>query len=207
MPRMIKPVIDNADKQRTYREHKVRYKKAMENEFYFEALLIDYALLEDRLRSMIYHMGFLRDRSCFKIWNKKTDFLKDVVSIYKEKDESYQLGISSISGKIKIVRCVLKWTACTEGDYQKDKHLVALKNKCECLDIDGLLIAFEKLNEWRDYRNEVIHALMNKNIDSLSVELKQRAEEGMTLATFFDNQEKTLKRGNIIRKSAGLQMK
>ena len=75
------------------------------------------------------------------------------------------------------------------------------------MDIDGLLIAFEKLNEWRDYRNEVIHALMNKNIDSLSVELKQRAEEGMTLATFFDNQEKTLKRGNIIRKSAGLQMK
>ena len=67
MPRMIKPVIDNADKQRTYREHKARYKKAMENEFYFEALLIDYALMEDRLRSMIYHMGFLRDRSCFKI--------------------------------------------------------------------------------------------------------------------------------------------
>lgn len=207
MPRMIKPVIDNADKQRTYREHKVRYKKAMENEFYFEALLIDYALLEDRLRSMIYHMGFLCDRSCLKIWNKKTDFLKDVVSIYKEEDESYQLGISSISGKIKIVRCVLRWAAYTYRDYHNDKHLLSLKNKCEGLDIDGLLIAFEKLNEWRDYRNEVIHALMNKNIDSLSVELKQRAEEGMTLATFFDNQEKTLKRGNIIRKSAGLQMK
>ena len=207
MPRMIKPVIDNADKQRTYREHKVRYKKAMENEFYFEALLIDYALLEDRLRSMIYHMGFLRDRSCFKIWNKKTDFLKDVVSIYKEKDESYQLGISSISGKIKIVRCVLKWAAYTDGDYHNDKHLLSLKNKCEGLDIDGLLIAFEKLNEWRDYRNEVIHALMNKNIDSLSAELRQRAEEGMCIATFLDNQEKLLKRGNTIRKSAGLQMK
>lgn len=39
--RQIKPVKDNIDKQRTYREHKGRYKRAMENEFYFEALLID----------------------------------------------------------------------------------------------------------------------------------------------------------------------
>lgn len=52
-------------------------------------------------------------------------------------------------------------------------------------------------NEWTD----------EKNLDSLSMELKAHAEKGMQLANFFDSQEKLLKRGNKIRKSANLQMK
>ena len=48
---------------------------------------------------------------------------------------------------------------------------------------------------------------MNKNLDSLSMELKAHAEAGMQLANYFDSQEKLLKKGNRIRKSANLQMK
>ena len=131
MSRIIKPVIDNLDKQRTYREHKGRYKRAMENEFFFEALLIDYALLEDRLRSMIYHMGFLQNRKAHKIWKKKYSCLQEIVSMYKEDKENCQLGISNISGKAKIVRCILKWAAYTEGDFKEDPHLYTLKSQCE----------------------------------------------------------------------------
>lgn len=47
---------------------------------------------------------------------------------------------------------------------------------------------------------------MNKNLDSLSDELKVRAEVGMQLAQFFDNQGKLLKKGNRIRKNANLKM-
>lgn len=204
--RKIKPVTDNVDKQRTYREHKGRYKRAMENEFFFEALLIDYALLEDRLRSMLYHMGFLKDRTSFKIWKKKVPCLREIVSAYKDKDETSQLGIINISGKAKIVRCVLKWAAYTEGGYQQDKHLSALKSQCEGLDIGGLLSTLDELKDWCAYRDEVIHGLMNKNLESLSDELKVHAETGMQLAVFLDNQVKLLKKGNKIRKSANLQM-
>ena len=192
--RKIKPVTDNMDKQRTYREHKGRYKRAMENEFFFEALLIDYALLEDRLRSMLYHMGFLKDRAAFKIWKKRVPCLQKIVFAYKDKDETSQLGITNISGKAKIVRCVLKWAAYTEGGYQQDKYLSALKSQCEGLDIEGLLSALDELKDWCAYRNEVIHGLMNKNLESLSDELKVRAKNGMQLAAFLDNQEKLLKK-------------
>lgn len=204
--RIIKPVTDNMDKQRTYRAHKGRFRRAMENEFFFEALLIDYALLEDRLRSIIYHMGFLKDRAAFRIWKKKAPALRQIVSTYKDNDETVQLGITNISGKAKVVRCVLKWAAYTEGGYQQDKHLLALKSQCEVLDIDGLLCVLDELQNWCAYRNEVIHALMNKNLESLSDELKVYAEVGMQLANFLDNQEKLLKKGNKIRKSANLQM-
>lgn len=205
--RKIKPVTDNADKQRTYREHKGRYKRAMDNGFYFEALLIDYALLEDRLRAMLYHMGFLTDRTTLKIWKKKTAVLRQIVSSYKDSGENDQLGIKSISGKAKMIRCVLKWAAYTENDYRQDRHLSALKSQCEMLDIGGVLSALDALSEWCDYRNEVIHGLMNKNLDSLSNELAFRAEAGMRLAEYFDSQEKLLKKGNKIRRSANLQTK
>lgn len=206
-PRKIKPVTDNMDKQRTYREHKGRYKRAMENGFYFEALLIDYALLEDRLRAMLYHMVFLTDRTTLKIWKKKSDGLREIVSSYKNHNEDDRLGITNISGKAKIIRCVLKWTAYTENGYRQDRHLSALKSQCEMLDVGGILSALEDLSEWCDYRNEVIHGLMNKNMDSLSNELVFRVEEGMKLAEYFDSQEKLLKKGNRIRRSANLQTK
>lgn len=204
--RKIKPVIDNFDKQRTYRMHKGRYKRAMENEFFFEALLIDYALMEDRLRSMIYHMGFLKNRTCYQIWKQKNVCLREIVAKYKNKKEDCRLSIKNISGKMKIVRCVLKWAAYAEEDCRNDRHLSALKSQCERLDIVGLLDALDELHEWCDYRNEVIHALMNKNLESLSEELKEHAEKGMRLADILDKQERIIKKGDRIRKSANLQM-
>lgn len=54
----------------------------------FEALLIDYALLEDRLRAMLYHMGFLTDRFALKIWKKKSADLREIVAAYKESHET-----------------------------------------------------------------------------------------------------------------------
>ena len=204
--RRIKPVTDNFDKQRTYRAQIGRYKRAMENEFFFEALLIDYALLEDRLRSMIYHMGFLTDRTAHRIWKKKSACLREIVSLYKDDRENLQLGITNISGKAKIISCVLKWAAYTDGGYKQDNHLTTLKSQCEGLDIAGFIRALDELNVWCAYRNEVIHGLMNKNLESLSEELKMHAETGMKLAAFFDSQVKVLKRGNKVRKSANLKV-
>ena len=204
--RQIKPVKDNTDKQRTYREHKGRYKRAMENEFYFEALLIDYALLEDRLRAIIYHMGFLKDRTAFRIWKKKHACLQEIISLYQDTTDSCQISIRDISGKIKIIRNILLWAANSEDNYQQDRHLSTLKSRCQELDVDTLLLSLNQLHEWCAYRNEVIHGLMNKNLESLSGGLKSKVEEGMLLASFFDNQEKHLKKGNKIRKSANLQM-
>ncbi|MBQ9994605.1 MAG: hypothetical protein IJP17_07835 [Clostridia bacterium] len=149
----------------------------------------------------------MTDRTAHTIWKKKVSSLRDIVSRYKNDDENCQLGITSISGKIKIVRCVLRWTAYTDGGYGTDKHLSALKAQCEGLDIDGLLSAFDELRDWCGYRNEVIHGLMNKNLESLSEKLRAQAEKGMLIANYLDSQEKLLKKGNKVRRSANLQMR
>ena len=49
--RVISPVATMQEKYETYRNEMGRLKDAVQQGFYFEAMLIEYALLEDRLRA------------------------------------------------------------------------------------------------------------------------------------------------------------
>ena len=202
--RKIESVKNNLDKQRTYAKQKEKYKSAMQHEFYLEALMIDYALLEDRLRSFLYHIGFLANRKSTSVWKKARPYFSDIVLQYKKCDENEKLGITNISGKIKIVRSVLLWVANTEGGYQNNKHLSLLKSQCESLDIDVFLSTLKDIEDWCKYRNEIVHALMNKNLESIELQLKTQAELGIKLANIIDSQERIVKKGNKIRKGINL---
>lgn len=199
--RLIQPVSDNKDKQRTYTENMAKYKKAIAGEFFFEAMLIDYAMLEDRLRSFLYYIGLLKSRDSYKADNAVVvSKIRPIIAAYKRKDESDSVGITNISGKMKIVRCTLLWAANTEGT-SGDPYLTALKCQYEgALDIEDVLDKLNEIVKWCAYRNEVIHALLNKNTGSLMQDLPQQARRGMELARFMDDQVKKLKKGNVIRR-------
>lgn len=202
--RMIKPVKDNLEKQRTYAREKARYRLAMKYGFYLEAMMIDYALLEDRFRSVLYHIGFLPSRRAMSVWKKARPYFADIIKQYKTEIETDALGITNISDKIKIVRSVLLWTANTEGDYQDNKHLTLIKSCFEGLDSDAFLCTIKQIEDWCRYRNEIVHALMNKNLESIESELKTYAEAGMQLANYIDARERIIKKGNKIRKGMNL---
>ena len=199
--RLISPVTDNIDKQRTYREQMGRYKRAMQEGFYFEAMLISYAAIEDRLLSMLYHMAFRKNRKTLDPLKTTKSYYLQIVETYKAYDENTSLGLKSITSKMKIIRCSLKWVATTTDDYAQNKFLRVLKKQFEGMDIDGLLAALDGIAAWCKYRNEVIHSLLNKNIDSLEQELAEKASEGMQYARLLDAQERILKKGNCIRRS------
>lgn len=205
MTRQIKPVNDNIEKQRAYAVNIRRYNKAMKEGFYFEALLIDYAMIEDRLRSFIYHIGGLKTRESYSIGKGSArKRLTEIVSEYKEDRDSTSLGISSLSGKMKIIRATLIWSTEITGT-PSDRYLRALKSQYEGqLDIGGLLDVLQGIRNWCNYRNEIIHALMNKSVDSVNEKIVEQAVKGMELARYLDNQVKYLKKGNQIRRSLGL---
>ena len=52
-----KPVVSNIQKYFNYQEQMVRLKKAMAAQFYLEAIFIEYAVMEDRLESILRHSG------------------------------------------------------------------------------------------------------------------------------------------------------
>lgn len=204
--RKIEAVSNNRDKQRTYRENCAKYKKAIQEEFYFEAMLIAYAMLEDRLRSFLYHIGALANRQSTAVNCKKTkNQLREIVSVHKTDKENDSLGITNITGKIKIIRCTLGWAVNVEHGYEGDRYLITLKNQYEGnIDIHEALETLQELCEWLDYRNEIMHALLNKNIDSLRLDLKERTIQGMELARKIDGFVSQVKKRNYIRRSIKL---
>ena len=204
--RKIEAVSSNRDKQLTYKENCAKYKKAIQEEFYFEAMLISYAMMEDRLRSFLYHIGALANRESIKVSCSKTNKqLKEIVNAYKRNKENSSLGITNITGKMKIIRCTLEWVSTVDSGYEDDKYLVALKNQYEGnIDIQEMLSVIEELYEWLDYRNEIMHALLNKNVDSLHIELRRRTLQGMELARKIDSFVSYVKKRNYVRRSIKL---
>ena len=138
--------------------------------------------------------------------------MREIVSRYKnigtrnkKNKENDSLGISNITGKMKIIRCTLLWGLNVCGGYEGDVYLKTLKNQYEgCLDIQEVLDVFWKIEEWLDYRNEIMHALLNKNVDSLHAELKKRTLQGMELARKVDSFVNRVKKRNYIRRSIKL---
>ena len=204
--RKIAPVSDNNDKFLTYTELTRKYNIAMENDFYFEAMFIVYAMMEDRLRSYLYYLGCLKGKGSHKFDNSDIQsIIETLARKHLPKKERDNLDISGISGKRNVITATLKWALAgyegCDGDY-----LAAVKAVYEDkLDIAECLDMLQKSAEWCEYRNELIHAMMNKNIESLYSELSDKTVEGMKIARYFDDSMvKKLKKKNEIRKAIGL---
>lgn len=205
--RIIPIVNNNQEKEVTYRNRMGKYNQAIKYGFYCEAVMITYAMIEDRLRSMIYHMGFLANRQATFIWKRTRPVLGNCVEKYKTDEEDLKLGINTLSGKTKIVRCVYLWAMNTNNSYGADRYMTVLKSQIEGTDIDEVLKTLEEIEKWKSCRNEIVHAMMNKNNDKLEEILKPHAIEGMSMARSLDNQVKKLKEGNKIRRAVNLPMK
>lgn len=206
MARLIQPVNDNYDKQNTYRYNIRRFNKAMQEGFFLEALLIDYAMIEDRLRSFIYHIGLLNTRDSARVDGKEArDSVRDIIRRYKRGDEDDLFLMKAIAGKMKIIRCTLLW-ADEENLDLDNKYLRTLRKQYDqYVDVDGLLKILEEIEQWCKYRNEIIHGLLNKNEERLNDTVMSQAEKGMELARYVDSQVKNVKKGNKIRRSVKLQ--
>lgn len=216
--RVISPVETMQEKYETYRAEMARLKVALQQGFYFEAMLIEYALLEDRLRSFVYHAGLLQNRKASHLLPGKNAVRKDFNRIAqrvktwkledgKEKGNTSnfeRLSVNKISDKIFIVRTIVLWSSELESLPDESRYLQALRGQCESLDGAALLETLDAIDTWRMYRNEVIHSLMNKRMESVQQKLSEQVEQGVQLARQLDAQVTILKKNNRIRKAARL---
>ena len=202
--RRILPVTDHVDKHNTYKTHMEQYKKAMKYGFYFEAILIDYACMEDRLRAALFHIGLLLHESDYKVTAHRSKRVQAFREIIRSYDVKANLGIGSITGKRKIIIAVLNYVRngvqADENDETKMVLYTKLNDKAKC---DEILSLMREIEEWCGYRNEIIHSLMNKNIDSLHDQVAIKAEEGYGLFRQLDKQVQWIKKKQI-RKALGM---
>lgn len=201
--RYIEPAKNRDDKRIVYAKQMKRLEQAFKHEFYLEAVMIDYAIMEDRLRAWLYHIGALNLREDSTCKAKPTkNYLRSIVAHYKKMEiEKTKLTIQDISAKADVIRATLLWASTVEVLSENDKYLLMLKERYEsAIDIGVALELLDNINTWCKKRNEVVHGLMNKNIFDYEEKIKGIAEEGYLLARSIDNCEKQLKSGCKIRK-------
>ncbi|MGN0604940.1 MAG: hypothetical protein ACI4JM_00305 [Oscillospiraceae bacterium] len=66
----VNQTIDNMQKYENYKTQMSRLKKAIKEEFYLEAIFIEYAVIEDRLESILVHSGNFNPKRHNKIEKK-----------------------------------------------------------------------------------------------------------------------------------------
>ena len=194
--RNIKIVKDNKDKQNTYKKILPRYKTAIQNKAYLEAVLINYALLEDRLTSILYHLALIKDRSdnLLYIGDKK---IIDICKIKFNKKEEF--CFDTITKKINVLKKLFNWVENTEEKLKKGSFLYLLKNECESIDIKEMRKQLKCIEKWCGWRNEIIHGLLNKNLDDLYASIEEKVKEGNDYYKYLASISKEIKTYSTIR--------
>lgn len=201
---LIEKVSGGEEKRMTFSAMIKQHNLALKHGFYLEALLIDYAMVEDRLAAFLWACGAVKmANGKGGLGNKRNkDSLMQFYTAYT-KNTNYP-KMSNISAKIDVCQALLNFG---ESDYAgTDRYLNALHDGLKALDIPALRDTLNDVTKWKNYRNEVIHALMGKRIDSLYDDLAEKAECGLGYARVIDNASKRLKRRKNIRLSAKLSL-
>ena len=79
--------IDNMQKYSNYKEQMGRLKKALKERFYLEAISIEYAILEDRIESVLRHSGVFhpdKHNMLNKKLNKLTEMQRNKTGLVKK---------------------------------------------------------------------------------------------------------------------------
>lgn len=198
MNKVIPRTTDGKDKGNTYKLYMEKYNKAIKYECFLEAIVIDYAMLEDRLLALLHYTGVV-SRTHSKISVNK--FCRPQIRLIIGYNPNSAINVNNISVKIRIAKALL-----SIDDREEDKYLSTVHSQLsERFSIHEFNETMQDITTWCEIRNQYIHALLNKNYDALQEGLCEYAEQGLKLARKIDGYVKVIKRNNSIRKKFKIQ--
>lgn len=188
---------DGKGKKKAHAYLNRRYKKAIENGFNFEAMMISYNLVEDRLVAFLHYAGVVnRDAEKLTIAKKIRPLIRRVLN----KNEKFRINVSNIGVKLDIIEALTKMECCG------DTYLTAVKEQLrKTVPIDQLFDVVNQCKKWKDTRNTYVHGLANKNPDEVEQYAKEVAEKGHEISREIDRLVDRFKANNNIRKKFNLQ--
>ncbi len=192
-------IRNNMEKYYSYKTQIEKYNKAIELGFYYEAIFISYAIMEDRLLSFL-------DKTCVitlekALRDKKLEFTESVKPFVDYLTKSANLNLQNITEKIKIIKCMLKMSyddaKTYEIKYSQENNTESMNGFLqnlymdidENIDRDAVKKHFKKMEKWFNKRNNLIHGLVNKIADDdFESEIKTIAEKSEALWRFLDKE-------------------
>lgn len=173
-----------------YAECKARYGRALRAGCYLECVFIDYAMMEDRLLSILHHLN-IADRALGKgcRWAtspkpRRAGYRAALSSMIPGDGSLPRLG--NICTKIDVLEALASLGDCDGACEEYEIWLrTEVRNKLQQY---GTVSLCKALNDWRDKRNDLTHHLFGNNACNYDAEeLRVLAVEGMALVKSLDN--------------------
>ena len=189
---VAKTVQGNADKYDSYKILMARYKKANQQDFFFEMLWILYAMFEDRTSAFLYYTGFVTEDRRKAIGDKNIQ--KSIREVLKL-GEKANFDFGTLYGKTLTIKKAVKWSENASASDEYQKGLKTLLNR-KAINSPEFLQCLDGIDYWRDKRNGLTHALFSVHSYETAKELKPLAEQGYQLARILDNAVSALRKYN-----------
>ena len=191
-------VKNNMEKYYSYKTQIEKYNRAIEEGFFYEAMLISYAIMEDRLLTFLDNIGFVRMP---KTSDEKLSVSEELKPFLRSLTGEKKVDIRNISVKRKLIKSILKMSYEEAEQYEKayaekqenDKMNGYLQDLYMDIDESGIdrketLEMLKKQGEWCDRRNDIIHGLLDiKTGENFDNEVESLAKESLTIWRYLDN--------------------
>ena len=197
----MKIASNKEEKQLAYKVEYKRFKKALKEEFYLEAVSIGYAIIEDRLIAFLHHAGFVsRNHERLKINKMVYPYVRQLMDV----SETSAIIVRSISKKVELIRRLIEMS---EGEAEAiDQYVQQYLNDCKRkksvakpgymlflhryvsnVDREEVLTLLNQIDNWRNTRNRLVHALLNQKVEYADAMKKNCAEESYSISRKLDD--------------------
>ena len=199
----IATITTNMEKKTAYQLQMERFKRAKAGGFYLEAIFILYALIEDRLSAFLFHAGITNaTREKITRNGKIRPHLDSALTVLNTK----QPNIRNVSAKIKLIKELMAWSTDYSVNEPTLNYLDALyKQINRTAGRDQMIETLTRIEGWCTYRNELVHALLNKKVEDQEKILQDLVYEGEACNRSLQNFVKSFKNRNTLRKSFNIQ--
>ena len=203
MTEVFQRVSNNAEKGLAYQQQIEQFNLAKSQGFYFECIFILYALLEDRLTSFFYHAG-LTGQNRQKLTPNKA--VRTAIADIFPLEEMERRRFQNISTRIRLFQNILTWSRSYPLKDSTDEYCALLCKQLEATPKTGeMLVMLNQLDQWRGARNQLVHALLNKDPMGMKIKLQGLVEEGEAYWRELDQFIKQFRHKNHIRKRFNIQ--
>ena len=185
-----KTVQGNAGKYDSYKALMARYKKAGQQDFFFEMLWILYAMFEDCTPAFLYYIGFVAEDRKKVVADKNIQ--KSIREVLKLSDKA-NFDFGTLYGKTLTIKKAAQWAqnAKPSDEYQKELKVLLSRKAIESPEFQKCL---DGIDFWRDKRNGLTHALFSIHSYETAKELKPLSDQGYQLARTLDNAVNALRK-------------
>ena len=168
-----------------------RYDLAMDLKFYFEAIAIDYAMIEDRLLAFLHYAGVIDRRINTQKIRVCKQVEKQINKILKNKP-NYTITLNTIDYKMRIIDALMELPK-----ENNDQYLNLVRAQIDrTIDKEQFKALLQDIKPWLKLRNQITHALMNKRTKSVLERQSDIAKEGHDIGRKLDGFVAKLKKDN-----------